>query len=469
MKELCDALGNFAPICFDLTNEPTAADLYVEKYGKIANPPPAILFPGLGGSGIQARLHKDNTPLFYCFKTWNWFGLWVQLYQGVLAQPCWLENLGITYFPSNNTYGDTKGIDTKPHDFGGLNGVNKLDHFDDPFGLTDYYEHIIKELEKVGFVANKTIFGAPYDWRLPVDILYNTDINLDGKTFHQDLEDLVETAYIKSGQQKVNFVTHSMGGPTALYFLNRQTPEWKQKYMGNLVTIAGPWSGAPKALKAILSGDNFGLEVLGMSLLNRDTIAQIARNSGGVNYLTPDPLFWQGDIFVTENSTSKKYNSTQFEQLYVDIKTPDTAIIHNKTNMLIQNLIHPDIPLFCLYGVGVETEMAYKYQTFSADPAHVVQPYDVLTNDYGDGTVPLLSLGECKKWQKELPSNPVKCKEYELISHSQILKERDLVGDLIDILTNKPTDMQDCSKTPKYDKLIAERLAEGKKVDPKYI
>jgi len=234
MKKVCQSIGNLAPVCQYLDNEPTPGELFVQKYGKIANPPPVILFPGLGGSGIQARLHKTSVPLFYCFKTWDWFGLWVQLYQGILSQPCWLENLSITYYPNNNTYGDEKGIDTRPYDFGGLNGVNKLDHFDDPLGLTDYYQHIITELEKVGFEAGKTIFGAPYDWRLPADFLYNSDINLDGKTFHQDLEDLVELAYTKSGFQKVNFVTHSMGGPTSLFFLNRQSTEWKQKYLATL-------------------------------------------------------------------------------------------------------------------------------------------------------------------------------------------------------------------------------------------
>jgi len=257
-----------------------------------------------------------------------------------------------------------------------------------------------------------------------------------------------------------------MGGPTALYFLNRQNADWKAKYMGNLVTIAGPWSGAPGALRAVVSGNNFGLEFLGISFLNRDTIAQIARQSGGVNYLTPDPSFWIGDNFVTNNYTNTKYNANQFGQLYIDLNTPITATIHSQTNTLLSNMIHPDIPLYCLYGVGVETEMAYKYANFSADPSHVIQPYEILKNDYGDGTVPLLSLGECKKWQRELPTNPVKCREYELRSHSEILRDKDLVNDLIDILVGGKNDFIDCSQTPKYDKLVSERLAEGKHVAP---
>ena len=204
---------------------------------------------------------------------------------------------------------------------------------------------------------------------------------------------------------------------------------------------------------------------MGISFLNRDTIAGIARQSGGLNYLTPDPLFWSGQVFVINNSTQKKYNATEYIQLYNDLGTPITSTIHKNTEDLINNLIHPDIPLFCLYGTGVKTEMQFKYSHFS-NTSEVVQPYEVISNDFGDGTVPLLSLGECKKWQKELPTNPVKCKEYHLRSHSEILKDRELVDDLIDILTGKNIDVPDCSQTPEYDKLVNERLSQGLWVAP---
>ena len=118
--------------------------------------------------------------------------------------------------------------------------------------MTDYYQHIIGELEKVGFVGGKTIFGAPYDWRLPVDYLMKTDVNMDGNTYETDLVNLVETAYITSGNKKVNFVTHSMGGPTALYFLNKQSTQWKNQYVGNFVAIAGPWFKQKKKFFIVL-------------------------------------------------------------------------------------------------------------------------------------------------------------------------------------------------------------------------
>jgi len=279
----------------------------------------------------------------------------------------------------------------------------------------------------------------------------------------------VETAYAKAGNKKVNFITHSMGGPTALYFLNKQSPEWKQKYIANFIPIAGPWSGAPSALKAIVSGSNFGLEFLGFSLLNRETVAQIARQAGGVNFLTPDTDFWGNQVFVTDLETNKKYNASQFVDLYNDLKTPITGIIDNRTNMIINNLLHPGVPTYCLYGNNVSTELSYVYPRFSPDPSKVIQPKEIIFTEYGDGTVPLLSLGECKKWASEVNPNPVKCKEYDLRGHTSILKDDEIVLDMIKILLGSNSNLQDCKKasTPSYNKLVDERLNAGFPVDPK--
>jgi len=322
---------------------------------------------------------------------------------------------------------------------------------------------MIDQLERIGYKAGITLFGSPYDWRLPSDFLYNYDQNI-GQPFSVALKTLVERAFNASGGRKVNFITHSMGGPTSVYFLNQQPQDWKDKYLSNLIAIAGPWSGAPSATKSIVSGNNFGLEFLGFSLLNRDTIAQIARQAGGVNFLTPDEEFWGNQTFVTNKQTGISYDPLSFMQLYNDLKTPITATIHQKTNRIINNLAYPGINTYCLYGTNVETEMAYIYSHFSADPAKVVQPDTIVYSKAGDGTVPLLSLGECKKWQKQT-SDPIRCREYDLKGHLDILTDDEIIRDIIYILIGN-SDMKNCAQTPAYDQLISEREEAGYKVHP---
>jgi hypothetical protein len=41
-----------------------------------------------------------------------------------------------------------------------------------------------------------------------------------------------------------------------LYWLHRQTADFKEKYIRSMVNIAAPWGGAVKALRLMASGDN---------------------------------------------------------------------------------------------------------------------------------------------------------------------------------------------------------------------
>lgn len=45
-----------------------------------------------------------------------------------------------------------------------------------------------------------------------------------------------------------------MGGCMALHFLQNQTQEWKDQYIRALVSLAGAWGGAVKALKVFAVG-----------------------------------------------------------------------------------------------------------------------------------------------------------------------------------------------------------------------
>lgn len=64
----------------------------------------------------------------------------------------------------------------------------------------------------------------------------------------------MENAYSTNDNSPVIIVAHSMGGPFMLYFLSRQTQAWKDQHIKALVTLAGVWGGAVKALKVFASG-----------------------------------------------------------------------------------------------------------------------------------------------------------------------------------------------------------------------
>ena len=74
------------------------------------------------------------------------------------------------------------------------------------------------------------------------------------QTFYKNFRNLIEETYAMNNNTAVSLVTHSMGGPVALYFLNRQSQAWKDKYIHSLVTLAGGWGGAAKLLRLMASG-----------------------------------------------------------------------------------------------------------------------------------------------------------------------------------------------------------------------
>lgn len=57
-----------------------------------------------------------------------------------------------------------------------------------------------------------------------------------------------------NGNISVTFIAHSMGGPMSLVFLQRQTAEWKHKYIARLISLCGAWGGSAKAIKVFAMG-----------------------------------------------------------------------------------------------------------------------------------------------------------------------------------------------------------------------
>lgn len=72
--------------------------------------------------------------------------------------------------------------------------------------------------------------------------------------FFAKMKALVEDTYTRTNGQKVVFITHSMGSPNTLYFLNQQPQAWKDKHIKSWVSLAGCWAGTVKALKVYIQG-----------------------------------------------------------------------------------------------------------------------------------------------------------------------------------------------------------------------
>jgi len=382
---------------------------------------PVVFVPGFGGSALEAKLSKQDSPAWYCFENWDWFRIWLALSE-LLVQNCWVDNLNLKYNPANDTYSNTYGVDIRGIDFGGTSGIDYLDYIlGFPLPFTSVYASFISNLEALGYESGTNMRGIPYDFRLPPD-----------EHLHElfpAIKTLIEETYQINNNMKVHAVSHSMGGPIFVYFLNQMTQAWKDQYIASFIPIAGPWAGSSKALRSAVSGDDLGIRLWDISLADKLTFRSVARNSGGLLSLLPDPLFWTDEVFV--RTSQKNYTVNDIAELFNDIGAQNTSTIYSHVAQILPNMKAPFVKTYCLYGTNQQTEISYYYpdDNFDEDPI-------IYYTDSGDGTVPEKSLEECKTWATQQSSvYPVAVQEFDLREHLDILDDDEVIQYVMNIVT----------------------------------
>lgn len=63
----------------------------------------------------------------------------------------------------------------------------------------------------------------------------------ENQQWFTDMKKLVEETFELGGQQRITLLVHSMGGPMTLVFLQNQTPAWKDKYIEQVISLAGAY------------------------------------------------------------------------------------------------------------------------------------------------------------------------------------------------------------------------------------
>jgi lysophospholipase III len=205
---------------------------------------PVVLVPGDGGSQLEARLNKSTVVHYLCAKkTDDYFDLWLNLELLIpVILDCFVDNMRLVYDNVTRTTSNSPGVDIRVPGFGNTSTVEWLDPSQVSPGA--YFKDIVDLLQKSGYQRNVDVRGAPYDFRKgPQELGY----------FFENLKELVEDTYNNSGK-KVVMVAHSMGSPFTVHFLNGQTQAWKDKYIKAIITLAGVWGGAVKAVRVFATG-----------------------------------------------------------------------------------------------------------------------------------------------------------------------------------------------------------------------
>ncbi|GAB1598021.1 group XV phospholipase A2-like [Argonauta hians] len=387
--------------------------LVILTVSSVSSLSPVILVPGDGGSQINAKLNKSESPML-CERITNYYyTLWLDISQISLGQKCFVDNMRLVYNNKTRKTSDSPGVSINIPGFGDTQTVEYLDP--DKESFTTYYYYIVEELVKLGFVRSKSIRGAPYDFRRSPN---------EFQTYFTKLKSLIQETYAINNKTRVTLMGHSMGCPTLLYFLNSQTKAWKDKYIKSFITISGVWGGAAKTLRVMASGDN-----LGIFILEKNVARIYQRTATSTAWLMPYNTFWKGDEILVSRP-GRNYTVNDYQQFFQDLNYTTGYEMRKDTENLLKGLPPPGVEVHCIHGINVPTPAKFVYDKGFPDfePKTIYGP--------GDGTVNLASLYGCLRWSKQ-QKQPVYHYTLPNAEHLAILKNVQLIDLISKIMTKK--------------------------------
>ena len=137
---------------------------------------------------------------------------------------------------------------------------------------------MIASLERAGYRAGTNLFGVPFDWRFD-------------PTENRLCADLARALHHVSNTTrggKAYVVAHSLGNLQILYCMQKVFSVETTSRIRSLVSIAAPWSGAPKSMRVLFSGD----EMVSQYIISDADTRDFARTMSAAYMLVPDERVW---------------------------------------------------------------------------------------------------------------------------------------------------------------------------------
>lgn len=494
---------------------------------------PVIMIPGVTSVGLE--LWEGQACAAGLFRQRLW-GTMTMLKTLLMDKACWMDHLRV----DPRTGRDPPGIRIRP-----AQGLEAADFLLPGFWV---WAKIIAGLAEVGY-DHTNLHMAAYDWRLDLESLeardrYFTRLKLAIEFFYESHRGRKVVILGHSLGSNVwlyfqKWVEHRTGDRT-----------WINRHIEAFVNMAGPLLGAPKSVSTILSGETRDTATLGTletylleSLLSKQERLSLFRTWMGGFAIFPKGgrRIWgsaaegsadapgngslQGFDLLTFNTNASSLAALHEAGLQERYTVDDVHLVHDRVlpedivnryrrvysaSQGIANPAHvtwndyqprtwmnplesrlpnsPDMKIYCLYGIGHDTERAYMYKLQdpqppgqdrnSLHPKHLALPavidtqaedrsvglYNGIYHVDGDATVPLISLsymcthvwrrfphlnpGRIRVITREFPHQP-KTSVTEIrggpgsSDHVDILGNHQLLLDILRVVTNRTEEIRD--------------------------
>jgi len=190
-----------------------------------------------------------------------------------------------------------------------------------------------------------------------------------------------------------HLITHSLGGPAVLGFLNYVSGDWKSAHIQSFVPISPPFAGAVPMVVSDVGGDT-----LGVPIIPHDYLKPVQCSAPSGVYLLPtevDGAFTDEPLAITD---SKNYTTRDMPDFLADLGL-DQALFSwkrlNSSGLRTAQLPPPGVPTLLLTSYGVDTPRTVQWKgTFAR--GYDQKPASTINGD-GDGTVNVESLLWAKK------------------------------------------------------------------------
>lgn len=256
------------------------------------------------------------------------------------------------------------------------------------------YPNIDSFFQNIGYFKDINYYVFPYDWRK------------DLKTTQADLESLIDQAKLKSGQPKVNIVTHSLGGLVARNYISDQK---NAKNVNKLIELGVPHLGTVNGLKNIMYGSPLGQPILGVFNIGipSSETKNVIQNFPSIFELSPSKKYYD---FYNNSGPDLPYPFV--DERDIDNNKEAGPLSYNQTKNLLNNkfynmtifylaeqfhdLIDPllsqpkDLKLYEIIGSNQPTLGQIKETWWITWPFDLFPKTDELFIN-GDGEVPLYS------------------------------------------------------------------------------
>ncbi|XP_043213399.1 phospholipase A2 group XV-like [Amphibalanus amphitrite] len=408
-------------IVFGLIWTTSATPLTFGKFygnkGKAPTRHPVILVPGDGGSKMMAKLNKTSGPHYWCYQHTSFYLLWLNL--DVLFSKfmdCFVDNMKLTYNITDRKTYNTPGVETVVPGFGTTDTIENLSDWNSIFfSYTQYFYHIVENMvTQLNYTRNVDVVGAPYDFRKAPNEL---------GVFLANLTRLTEQVYYRNANRRVVLVTHSYGCPLTLHWLHSRPQAWKDKFIEQWVSLAGPFAGTALSYEVYAAGYNLNVWELSGSRLRQEQ-----RTSPSLAFLSPSPQAWPKDyVFLSTPETN--YTLQNVQQFFTDINYTVGWEMRKDTAGLLDITQPPGVSMYCVYGNGSATTERVVYTDmakFPDSPDHVVK-------GAGDGTVNLRSLQWCESWRGR-QRQPLASRLYPDADHMGMITKPAMAAEIVNHL-----------------------------------